>query len=96
MRLYNTPILGHAVVVVAEGAGEDLIGQSGDVDAGGNRKLPPIGLFIKQKIEEHFKMKGKKSSVKFIDPSYMIRSVPPNASDALYCMLLAQNAVHGK
>eukprot|EP01036_Dinobryon_divergens_P022498 gene22498-30759_t len=86
---------GHAVVVVAEGAGEELLGQSAETDAGGNRKLPAIGEFLKRKIVEYFKQHGEEATVKYIDPSYMIRSVPANASDALYCMLLAQNAVHG-
>mmetsp|Transcript_19146 Transcript_19146/g.18489 ORF Transcript_19146/g.18489 Transcript_19146/m.18489 type:complete len:535 (-) Transcript_19146:142-1746(-) len=86
---------GHAVVVVAEGAGEELLGQSIEVDASGNRKLPAIGEFLKNKIVEYFKEDGLQATVKYIDPSYMIRSVPANASDALYCMLLAQNAVHG-
>lgn len=86
---------GHAVVVVAEGAGEELLGQSVEVDAGGNRKLPAIGDFMKQRIVEYFKKHDMEATVKYIDPSYMIRSVPANASDALLCMLLAQNAVHG-
>jgi 6-phosphofructokinase 1 len=86
---------GHAVIVVAEGAGEELLGTSMEVDAGGNKKLPPIGEFLKQKVVEYFAKNDEEATVKYIDPSYMIRSVPANASDALYCMLLAQNAVHG-
>ena len=86
---------GHAVVVVAEGAGEELVGASAEVDAGGNRKLPEIGPFIKDALNRHFKAEGTTVNVKYIDPSYMIRSVAANASDSLYCMLLAQNAVHG-
>lgn len=86
---------GHAVVVVAEGAGEELLGQSAEVDAGGNRKLPAIGEFIKKKITEYFSAHGKVATVKYLDPSYMIRSVPANSADSLYCMLLGQNAVHG-
>lgn len=86
---------GHAVVVVAEGAGEDLLGKSTQKDAGGNRKLPPIGEFLKENIISYFKNNNMPATVKYIDPSYMIRSVPANASDSLYCMLLAQNAVHG-
>eukprot|EP01038_Epipyxis_sp_PR26KG_P014668 gene14668-19706_t len=86
---------GHAVIVVAEGAGEELLGQSAETDAGGNRKLPAIGEFLKKKVVEYFSKHGKEATVKYIDPSYMIRSVPANASDSLYCMLLAQNAVHG-
>jgi len=86
---------GHAVVVVAEGAGEELLGKSAETDAGGNRKLPAIGEFLKSKISEYFKQQGSETTIKYVDPSYMIRSVPANASDSLYCMLLASNAVHG-
>lgn len=87
---------GHAVVVVAEGAGEELLGQSTEVDGSGNKKLPPIGDFLKKKIEEYYKANSNDpATVKYIDPSYMIRSVPANAVDSLYCMQLAQNAVHG-
>jgi 6-phosphofructokinase 1 len=64
---------GHAVVVVAEGAGEELLGQSAEIDAGGNRKLPPIGEFMKEKIEKFFQENGYPSTVKYINPSYMIR-----------------------
>jgi 6-phosphofructokinase 1 len=86
---------GHAVVVVAEGAGEELLGESVEVDAGGNRKLPRIGEFLKSEVEKSFKANNLTATVKYIDPSYMIRSVPANANDSLYCMMLAQNAVHG-
>ena len=86
---------GHAVVVVAEGAGEEILGTAAEVDAGGNKKLPPIGEFLKKKVSAYFKQAGMEATVKYIDPSYMIRSVPANASDSLYCMLLAHNAVHG-
>ena len=86
---------GFAVVVVAEGAGEDVLGTSVEKDASGNKKLPKIGEFIKTKVEEHFKAHGDTATVKYIDPSYMVRSIPANATDSLYCMQLAQNAVHG-
>lgn len=86
---------GYAVVVVAEGAGEELLGTSAEVDASGNKKLPKIGEFMKSATEEHFKKNGKVATVKYIDPSYMVRSVPANSNDALYCSQLAQNAVHG-
>jgi len=85
---------GNAVVVVAEGAGEEILGESAECDAGGNKKLPPIGLFMKDQLISHFKKHNAVATVKYIDPSYMIRSVPANAADSLYCMLLAQNAVH--
>lgn len=86
---------GSAVVVVAEGAGEEILGKSAQLDAGGNRKLPELGLWLKDQITSHFKEQGKPVTVKYIDPSYMIRSVPANASDSIYCELLAQNVVHG-
>jgi len=86
---------GYAVVVVAEGAGEELLGESAEVDAGGNRKLPAIGEYLADKLRYYFAQYGQVVTVKNIDPSYMIRSVPANASDAVYCMLLGQNAVHG-
>jgi 6-phosphofructokinase 1 len=74
---------GYAVVVVAEGAGEDILGVSAETDASGNKKLPPIGTFMKEKIEEYFKEKNDVATVKYIDPSYTVRSVPANASDSL-------------
>jgi len=86
---------GHAVVVVAEGAGEDVLGESAETDAGGNKKLPQIGSFMQAKIKEHFAMLGKDATVKYIEPSYMVRSVPANAADSYLCYLLAANAVHG-
>ena len=82
--------------MVAEGAGEELLGASIEKDASGNKKLPMIGEFLKEKISDYFKVKGAEATVKYIDPSYMIRSVPANATDALYCLQLGQNAVHGK
>ncbi|KAG5174908.1 pyrophosphate-dependent phosphofructokinase [Tribonema minus] len=85
---------GYAVVVVAEGAGEELLGASAETDASGNKKLPKIGEFMQAKIEEYFAKQGKQCSPKYIDPSYMVRSVPANASDQILCMQLAQNAVH--
>jgi 6-phosphofructokinase 1 len=86
---------GHAVVVVAEGAGEELLGESAEMDAGGNKKLPAIGEFMKKQVTSFFKKNGMEATIKYIDPSYMIRSVAANASDSLMCMLLAQNSVHG-
>ena len=87
---------GYAVIVVAEGAGEELLGESTETDASGNKKLPMIGEFLKSEIGKYFKGRGEEATVKYIDPSYMIRSVPANATDSLYCMQLGQNAVHGK
>jgi 6-phosphofructokinase 1 len=85
----------YAVVVVAEGAGEELLGVSDVLDAGGNRARPKIGEYISQVIQEHFASSGEVATVKYIDPSYTVRSVPANGADSLYCLTLAQNAVHG-
>ncbi|MET0263351.1 MAG: ATP-dependent 6-phosphofructokinase [Rariglobus sp.] len=86
---------GHAVVVVAEGAGQDLMktGKSGK-DASGNDQLEDIGPFLKERIQRHFKRRKLEASVKYIDPSYVIRSVPAGAQDSVYCLRLAQHAVH--
>jgi len=85
----------HAVVVVAEGAGQRLIeGESAGVDASGNQLKKDIGEFLKRHITNHFKAKGILSSVKYFDPSYMIRSVPAKGTDAIRCYLLARSAVH--
>ncbi|KAL6842227.1 hypothetical protein ACP4OV_027875 [Aristida adscensionis] len=95
---------GHMVIVVAEGAGQELIARSmsyGDAhDASGNKVLLDVGLWLSHRIKEHFKRKkagngGFPITLKYIDPTYMIRAVPPNASDNVYCTLLAHSAVHG-
>ncbi|CAM9410051.1 unnamed protein product [Chrysoparadoxa australica] len=86
---------GYAVVVVAEGAGEELLGESTETDASGNKKLPAIGPFMKEQIEAYFERQSKQATVKYIDPSYMIRSVAASSFDQIYCMQIAQNAVHG-
>ncbi|CAL4902581.1 unnamed protein product [Urochloa decumbens] len=91
---------GHMVIVVAEGAGQDLIAKSMQFadthDASGNKVLLDVGLWLCQKIKEHFKRKpGFPITLKYIDPTYMIRAVPSNASDNVYCTLLAHSAIHG-
>lgn len=85
----------HAVIVVAEGAGQELF-ESKDfqTDASGNIKHKDIGIYIKEKIKEDFDEKGFPYSIKYIDPSYIIRSAPANPNDSKFCNLLAQNAVH--
>ena len=85
----------HAVVVVAEGAGQSLIAQQNDsYDPSGNRLLGDIGLLLKQKINEHFHAQQLPVSVKYFDPSYNIRSVPAGAGDSLLCEKLARQAAH--
>jgi 6-phosphofructokinase 1 len=85
----------HAVVVVAEGAGQELLHADGtEKDASGNVKLQDIGTFLRDRITEHFKKIGFESSVKYIDPSYLIRSVPASPPDSVFCLRLAHAAVH--
>ena len=83
----------HAVVLVAEGAGQDLLSAEGK-DASGNRKLGDIGVYLKERINAFFKKRPIDVSVKYIDPSYIIRSAPANPVDAIYCARLGSNAVH--
>lgn len=86
---------GHAVVVVAEGAGQSLLEECPrTTDASGNARLGDIGLLLKQKICDHFTAAGIDLNLKYIDPSYLIRSVPANPFDSVYCLRLAHNAVH--
>jgi 6-phosphofructokinase 1 len=85
----------HAVIVVAEGAGQKYFsGDKVECDASGNIKLKDIGLFLKDKIMSYFEGKGIEISIKYIDPSYMIRSLPANANDRVFCNFLGRNAVH--
>ncbi len=88
---------GHAVICVAEGAGQDILvkdpGKQGR-DASGNIKLADIGLYLRDAISEYFKGKNIPVSVKYIDPSYLIRSAPANPNDSFFCALLGQYAVH--
>ncbi len=90
----------HAVVVVAEGAGQGLIGGE-DVgrDLSGNRKLKNVGRFLLHEIRQHFADLDPAGwpgavTVKYIDPSYIIRSKPANSHDSSFCLMLGQHAVH--
>jgi len=86
---------GGAVVVVAEGAGQEHIAAASQTrDASGNVKLKDIGVFLSEAIRAHFAALGMPFELKYIDPSYAIRSVPANSSDSVYSWHLARNAVH--
>jgi len=86
---------GHAVVVVAEGAGQRYFQNLPEErDVSGNIRLKDIGLYLKNAISDHFRDKGISISLKYIDPSYMIRSLPANANDSVFCGFLGRNAVH--
>lgn len=84
----------HAVVVVAEGAGQDLMADTLERDASGNIRLGDIGVFLKDQIMDYFKKAGMEVTLKYIDPSYMIRSMPANPPDSAFCLMLGHNAVH--
>lgn len=84
----------HAVIVVAEGAGQNLMENTSERDLSGNIKFKDIGLFLKDKMVRHFKESDMEVNLKYIDPSYMIRSLPANPHDSVFCLLLGQNAVH--
>lgn len=84
---------GHAVVCLAEGAGQDILddhSSNGGTDASGNPILKDIGLYMRDQVKAHF----KDADVKYIDPSYIIRSIPTTSNDRIYCKILAHNAVH--
>lgn len=84
----------HAVIIVAEGAGQKFFEGDGATDKSGNKKLKDIGLYLKEVIVSYLKDEGLEVNLKYIDPSYQIRSVPANPEDAVFCNFLAQNAVH--
>jgi len=84
----------HAVIVVAEGAGQNLMETKGEQDASGNIRYGDIGILLRDAIKEHFKKIGMEINLKYIDPSYTIRSVPANAHDSALCLLFGHNAVH--
>jgi len=90
----------HALIVVAEGAGQDLCaaaatsGGAPATDASGNVRLHDIGYLLRDRIQQHFNSLGTEITLKYIDPSYQIRSVPAAPADSVFCWNLARNAVH--
>lgn len=84
----------HAVIVVAEGAGQGLFEVEDGSDASGNRKLADVGLYMKDRLSDYFQKLGHPVNLKYIDPSYIIRSSTAIPTDALYCSRLGKNAVH--
>ena len=86
---------GHAVIAVAEGAGQELLGNTGkERDPSGNVRLRDIGLFLREKIEEWFKARNIPFVMRYFDPSYIVRSSPANAEDAVLCDAFARHAAH--
>jgi len=85
---------GHAVVVVAEGAGQELFGTTAAKDASGNAKLQDIGTFLRDALTAHFAKRGTEMTLRYFDPSYQIRGRPANTEDAMLCDRLGRHAVH--
>jgi 6-phosphofructokinase 1 len=85
---------GHAVIAVAEGSGQDLLATTAERDASGNIRYGDIGIFLRDAIRGHFARSGREITLKYIDPSYIIRSQPANTHDSALCLLLGHNAVH--
>jgi 6-phosphofructokinase 1 len=85
---------GHAVIVAGEGAGQDLMEKRQERDASGNIRFGDIGIFITDQIKNYFNEAGIEVNLKYIDPSYTIRSMPANPKDSAFCLLLGHNAVH--
>jgi len=91
----------HAVLVVAEGAGQDMIprtdAQKEERDESGNPVFLDVGRWLKSELTKWWARNHQNEllTVKYIDPTYMIRAVPANATDRLYCTLLAHSAIHG-
>ncbi len=85
----------HAVIVVAEGAGQELLRQGQpELDDSGNPILGDIGLFLRTAIRQHFERHGRPARIKYIDPSYLIRSLPADSFDSALCLALGQHAAH--
>ncbi|GMO36550.1 MAG: ATP-dependent 6-phosphofructokinase [Termitinemataceae bacterium] len=84
----------HAVVIVAEGAMQDELAKNAGTDASGNLKMVDVGPYLKQRIEEHFKKIGMEITLKYIDPSYQVRSSVAVPVDSIYCDRLGNAAVH--
>ena len=84
----------HAVIVVAEGAGQELLTTTNQTDASGNKKLADIGVYLRDKITEYFAARKVHINLKYIDPSYEVRAAVTTANDSIYCERLGNNAVH--
>jgi len=86
---------GHAVIAVAEGAGQELLGNTGhERDASGNVRLSDVGVFLREKIEASFNARKIPMVMRYFDPGYIVRSSPDNAEDSVLCDAFARHAVH--
>ncbi len=84
----------HCVIIVAEGAGQELLNATNQVDASGNKKLADVGTYLRDEINSYFSEKKIHINLKYIDPGYQIRAAVTTANDSIYCERLGNNAVH--
>ena len=84
----------HAVIIIAEGAMQDSLLKDKKFDAGGNVKMVDVGTYIRSRIVKYFEEKKIEINLKYIDPSYAIRSAPADPDDSIYCERLGNAAVH--
>ena len=84
----------HAVIIVAEGAMQDQLLTEKKFDAGGNVKMADVGIYLRSRIIKYFDEKKMEINLKYIDPSYAIRSAPANPDDSIYCERLGNAAAH--
>lgn len=84
----------HAVIIVAEGAGQHVFEESRATDASGNKKLGDVGVWLKEQINDYFEKEKMEVNLKYIDPSYIVRSSPADPTDSFYCSRLGAHAVH--
>ena len=80
--------------MLAEGAGQELFAEQGEKDASGNVMLGDIGSLLLAEIKKELSKQGLTHTLKYIDPSYIIRSVPANTTDSIYCGFLGAHSVH--
>ena len=85
---------GHAVILIAEGAGQEFLPKTNETDASGNLKFHDIGIFLKDEMKKYFAEQGISTTIKYIDPSYIIRSAPADSYDSIYCARIGAHAVH--
>jgi len=84
----------HAVIVVAEGAMQERLLTDMKQDASGNVKMADVGTYLRDRIVKYFEEKKTEINLKYIDPSYVIRSAPANPADSIYCERLGNAAAH--
>ncbi|TVR59687.1 MAG: ATP-dependent 6-phosphofructokinase [Spirochaetaceae bacterium] len=84
----------HAAIIVAEGAGQELMGDRAGADASGNKAFGDIGVYLRNAISSHFRERGIEINLKYIDPSYIIRSAVAVPTDSVYCSRLGNHAAH--